>query len=900
MVRKASFVLTVAVVFFMIAVFTTVSSAATLDIADVGSAVAGDTVVIKNSNDWVSFVNYTATASGEGITFLITGNINVTSSASGSIAFSGTIIAESGVTITVSVPMFMKFAGTAKNLVLSGSIGEAAAFSGNAAAVVAEITGNAKFEGIISDVDVRATNAAGGIAASSNVTKAKIEFTDCINNGNIVSTSTGMPAGGIFAYCYDSTTTSDATSVTFTRCVNTGNIREDTYLAGGIMGYLKGGTPSGYFYACINSGDVTAPNHTAGGILGYQYKSAGTPDLVFAGCANSGNITAKSNAAGICGYANTVSSFVAYDDGAGNTYRCSNSGTITATNDKAAGILANTVADSFFEGCINAGRVEGYAYAAGICGYTTGSCSFTKSAADDTFGCLNSGVITSANGSAGGILAREDASAKTATLMDCINLADVIGYTQTGGIAGWVVGTAVIHGCINGNAVDEIIIRSNGAYAGGIAGRGSNRADLITDINNCMNYARVEAYELGCGGIIGYSSTLNILHITNCINYGTITNLDDPVCGTSTSAMKTHMFGGIVGRTHNSVTITNCKNYGNIVSKNYTGGYVSNYNGGIIGYAGTEGIAVITGCFNAGAVTGPSTAPNSSLRCGGIAGYLYGTKTTTAEYVAKIENCYNTGAITNPQYAGGIVGHLGVSDTSYGKGYVNSCINLGRISSSLRAGGIVGYAAGGSTATPYIENCINFGSVYGTGIAAGIAGYSDSPTATLKGNYAFGGILVSENTRYALYYNTVESTGEKTGNAFPKNYADCLYYETANVAMTSSEYTDITGKLGTGKLAEELDTVLNAAGFYYHIEWFLETSTKDSVLDAVYRALYDNYDYTEYDIKRANYRAEDREPDTGDAAIYLGMVAVVSALSVAVLFAVKREKRLKTSKKVSP
>ena len=93
-----------------------------------------------------------------------------------------------------------------------------------------------------------------------------------------------------------------------------------------------------------------------------------------------------------------------------------------------------------------------------------------------------------------------------ATIRNCINKVNIIGYNSAGGILGYGGATetakVIIENCDNYGNINI----TEGAYlytgAGGIAGNG------ITAIRNCNNYGKISGnYRMG--GIVGYTSRKN-------------------------------------------------------------------------------------------------------------------------------------------------------------------------------------------------------------------------------------------------------------------------------------------------------------------------------------------------------------------------------------------------------
>ena len=169
------------------------------------------------------------------------------------------------------------------------------------------------------------------------------------------------------------------------------------------------------------------------------------------------------------------------------------------------------------------------------------------------------------------------------------------------------------------------------------------------------------------GSVVGYANGKNIV-IENCFSYVTVT-------GTGRNV------GGIVGYA-NSTTIRNCANLGAVTGDSSVGGII----GGFVGSG-----AVITGCYNTGAVTGAVTATASNA--GGIFG--------NGNYGITVTNCYNTGAISASSNAGGIggvaKGEMYWSGELVATTTVSDCYSVGTVTGGNGAFGSVD--AGSATVT---------------------------------------------------------------------------------------------------------------------------------------------------------------------------------------------------------
>ena len=220
-------------------------------------------------------------------------------------------------------------------------------------------------------------------------------------------------------------------------------------------------------------------------------------------------------------------------------------------------------------------------------------------------------------------------NSQSATIRNCINKANVIGYNSAGGIVGF--------------------------------SDASNLTSNIT-IENCNNYGNVTitgggyAYT-GAGGISGAGGK----QIINCNNYGNINGV--------------YTMGGIVGYIAvQNAEIINCINKGNVDT-----GATQKNAGGIAGYNARK--LLIRNCINIGSVTGAGDK-------GGIIASSWGSN-WQAEVELSIENSINVGNIkATSNQSGGIIGSQGTTAIkSYL--YIKNSLNLGKVEGK-QVGSIIG------------------------------------------------------------------------------------------------------------------------------------------------------------------------------------------------------------------
>lgn len=204
--------------------------------------------------------------------------------------------------------------------------------------------------------------------------------------------------------------------------------------------------------------------------------------------------------------------------------------------------------------------------------------------------------------------------------------------------------------------------------------------------------------------VIGYTRG----RVENCRNFANV-----PV-GTTNIA-------GIAGRTDQTAVVTGCYNAGTISGNTYVGG--------IVGYSLGDGAF----CQNDGTIN------CASGYAGGILGVCAGNT----------DNCLNNGSVTSTKYVGGVIGS---NSAGYGKGSVTNCISTGLVTlvgTESTVGALIGYSNGsGTIANNYYEGSINVGagcSSLKTGITAAYThslvsgtapeGFATQEWAFVKGMY---------------------------------------------------------------------------------------------------------------------------------------------------------------------
>jgi hypothetical protein len=359
----------------------------------------------------------------------------------------------------------------------------------------------------------------------------------------------------------------------------------------------------------------------------------------------------------------------------------------------------------------------------------------------------------------------------TGTISDLIvNSANV---SQTGQGVDGIQYIGAVAGYAGNDAIFERITLSGSfdfssyskTYIGGIAGYSEsatfryNNSTMAISGDSAQNYVYL-------GGFVGYGSGATI---SNNQTSGTV--VVNP--GTVNSSV-----GGAVGYIIKS-TVQNCTATGTVTLSATEGHFSMAYAGGLVGYAGADGLIFKSNA--SGAVAAYSDFPY----VGGLVGYNYSGNTTS--------QCYATGAVsaitisnenaTYCPYAGGLAG--------YNSGIVSTivdCYATGTVLASsvggntAWAGGITGCNANGAL----VERCYSTSNVTALigvdytplpspvnkgAIAGGIAGYEWQANPNIQNSAALNGIITgspgaSSATDFKLHrvLGSADATGTTKNN----------------------------------------------------------------------------------------------------------------------------------------
>ena len=365
----------------------------------------------------------------------------------------------------------------------------------------------------------------------------------------------------------------------------------------GLFGYL--GRNSNVKDLTLDNCTITSTQSRVGGIAGYT-------DGNISGCTVSGSITGTGNVAGIVAY---------IDSGVSAPLtNCTFSGTVTATNGNAAGIV--TLSNARIENCTNNGTIQGKNEVGGI---------LAGGGSSPVTGCTNNGAVTGQKYIGGIVGISRDA---VCTISDCTN---------------------------NGH------ITATGSDAGGIAGRFQGYSSTLT-ISNCINTGTIEGTSI-VGGIAGYTkSTEKTLTYLNCSNSGSIISTNDSAGG---------LFGMV--RMHRSspsspttvLVISNSYNQGTVNGTDNVGGMI----GQLLG--GTDNPQLsFDSCFSNAEVSASKASPHIGAYIGYFPSSYNGQSTTgsfvfTNSFYSSVPGCLAVDGADHDGVAGAykIVGASGVTVT---------------------------------------------------------------------------------------------------------------------------------------------------------------------------------------------------------------------------------------------
>lgn len=390
-----------------------------------------------------------------------------------------------------------------------------------------------------------------------------------------------------------------------------------------------------------------------------------------------------------------------------------------------------------------------------------------------------------------------NAAGEDVYIVSDINMNDEPWTTLTDSYPGRILG--------NGHCISHINIQSNTSANVGFFGKGYTKElrDLTFGSEDGLTYDGTSCI---INGLVSTSTsakwnytglvTVAAADIVNVTNFVPMTVL--------ASSNRSSRVAGIAGWTTDLVHITGCRNYGTITVEDHAKTDGSDYNylsaAGILGGLNTEtGEAYVNDCHNHGLITSASHCQNAM---GGIVGMSYHTVVKLA-----VTNCTNSGrveliytATQNENFCiGGIVGKP--TGTAGKEVEIANCTNTGAIYSEAvhqhYVGGIAGYGDGVS-----ITSCRNEGSV----------AIDHSKAASARFQHV-GGILGATMPKYGANNLTgnintgrvsmkVASSGH---NATPKSTTTFYGVNAGGILGCANNVSSLSGNRNEGDVVAEND-----------------------------------------------------------------------------------------------
>ena len=246
---------------------------------------------------------------------------------------------------------------------------------------------------------------------------------------------------------------------------------------------------------------------------------------------------------------------------------------------------------------------------------------------------ITSGTITGPTQS-GGLIGALVGKNGDSIIKNCSNNATVQ-TTETAGAASGGVAYVFSGGLSMSNFENTGLISTSTKSAGGFIGHIASSGTTV-NVYNCNNTGSITGSGLGVSGGVGFSAGTS-LTIESCANSGTVINSGEATGGlfgysasvtkatsiivrdsvnTGSISGQSNGTGGVVGAHNASATymtfiVDGCTNRGSVNGLNYVGGVV-----GLIRNSTAD--SYINNCFNYGNVTASSTA--TTVGCGGVVG----------------------------------------------------------------------------------------------------------------------------------------------------------------------------------------------------------------------------------------------------------------------------------------
>jgi len=218
-------------------------------------------------------------------------------------------------------------------------------------------------------------------------------------------------------------------------------------------------------------------------------------------------------------------------------------------------------------------------------------------------------------------------------------------------------------------------------------------------------------------GLFGYAninSTIKNLGLTNLAVIG-----NDDVGG-----LIGFLEEGVISNCYSSGNVSGYRNIGVFIGQNMNGNVNDCYSEGSVD--GNQYVGGLIGINYGGIVTDCHSSANVSSNGMGAAGGLIGSSEPLIS--GNVSGCYSTGDVEGTDWAGGLIGFVGMQVT------ISDCYSTSSVLANNYVGGLMGYVAYGSS----ITSCHSTGNTIGEEYVGGLVGIFEE--ATLSKSYSISNV----------------------------------------------------------------------------------------------------------------------------------------------------------------
>lgn len=462
-----------------------------------------------------------------------------------------------------------------------------------------------------------------------------IAIDSCYNKGSI--------SAATYSYCITAGLVANAGSLVISNSYNSGSV-SSSGLSGGLIGNSYSATISN----CYNSGSVSSGG-LSGGLIG-QSQSSATNSITINNSYNSGSVSANGDRwrthcgglVGLCDYDLTINN--SYNKGA--IFSDGQSGGLVGISESRSS-TASLISNSY-----NMGVVSSKGKSGGLVGHIQSSSTFIVNNSHNNDSVSSSVSFYSYSGGLVG------SAVSALAINDSYNKGVISSNTYSGGLIGnsnsvLTIGNSYNSGEISSISISISILDSSTERnsSGGLVGFCKTDKTNVSVISNSHNSGNISStdrlYQSYSGGLIGYSSYLNIIESYNL--------------GSVTCSASYPYSGGLVGASISALKINSSFNLGNVSSSSLSENIMPISNcGGLVGHLRgfhTKANFSISNSYNSGSVSS-TTILAASLHSIAYSGGLIGVSESRIHLI--ISNCYangNVSAIASKHtYGGGLIG----------------------------------------------------------------------------------------------------------------------------------------------------------------------------------------------------------------------------------------------------